>query len=118
MSITTELFDRYKAAHGIDSDNQAGLKLGIRRQTISRWRNDPEREGEPETVKKIAVALGMSPDAVVIATTATQQRGEENRRILMDIARKMGYAALLCMSMTQVYAMYTCINMEKCLYIM
>jgi hypothetical protein len=93
MSITTDLFDRYKRENGLESDNAAGLRLKIRRQTISRWRQDADREGEPEAVKKIALALGLDPLPIVAATTATQQRGVENQKVLREIAKRLGYAA-------------------------
>lgn len=69
MSATLFLLDKYKAACSLPSDNQAALKLGISRSTISAWRKG-RNEAEPENVELMAKACGLDVEEWVLRVQA------------------------------------------------
>lgn len=64
MSAVTDLLDQVKEAHGLESDSDLGRALGVKRQTVSNWRNG---HAAPDAVACATIAglLGM-PLAKVI----------------------------------------------------
>jgi len=99
MSITTELLDRWKAAKNIESDNQAAIKLGLGRATVSRWRHDEQTEASAETVKRMAEELQEDPTAYVLMAEAKKQKYADSRKALEALAKKFfPFAATLLLA--------------------
>jgi hypothetical protein len=93
MSVTNDLLDRWKKAKGIESDNQAALKLHLTRATVSAWRVS-EKEATAATIIAMATDLGEDPTGYVLMAEAHKQKYAESSRALESLAKKFfPYAA-------------------------
>lgn len=79
-STTNVLLDRWKAAQGIQSDNQAAIRLGITRATVSSWRHE-KSHAEAVIAAKMVKALEVDLLAVLASIEADRARNEETRRV-------------------------------------
>lgn len=94
MSATTELLDRYKAARGIESDNAAGIALGLKRQTISGWRNQG-KQAEPAVLWQMAEAIGEDGGRWLAQVEAERARTKADREAWSILAKRLGAVAAL-----------------------
>lgn len=72
INSTLKLLDSYKKVCSLPSDNQAALKLGISRATVSAWRHG-RNHAEPESVEAMAKAVGVDPDEWVLRVQADRE---------------------------------------------
>lgn len=88
MSATLELFDRFKAARGLTSDNAAALALGVSRQTVNNWRKRAS-QSEPRLIEKMCNALDLEPGPWLIRMLEERSPNAEDRRVWRRMAKRM-----------------------------
>ena len=88
MSATLELFDRFKAAKALPSDNAAALALGISRQTVNNWRKRAS-QGEPRVIEKMCNALDLEPGLWLIRMLEERSPNVEDRRVWRRMATRL-----------------------------
>lgn len=86
--------DRLKAERGWDSDYRAAKELGVSRNTISNYRSKPNTTLDDETAVKVAEALDVEPEIIVIDQVAERTKSEPARAALSGLLRKIGGKAL------------------------
>lgn len=94
MSATYDLFTRWKAANGYDSDNAGAIALGITRGTASLWKSG--RNANVDLIERMAKDLGESPAAWAALVMKEQSQGEA-ARTWARIARQLGAAAAVAL---------------------
>lgn len=94
MSATWELFQRWKARMGHESNNAAASDLGTARQTVQNWKDG--RNGEAHFIERMAKDLGEDPVPVLLEAFAEAARDAEARRALQRLAKRFRGAALAC----------------------
>jgi len=72
MNHTIKLLDKYREVCSITSDNQAAIRLGISRGTISAWRHE-RNHAEPESVEAMAKAVGFDVEEWVLRVQADRE---------------------------------------------
>lgn len=92
MSATLELLERYKAAHGITSDNAAALSLGLKRQTVSGWRK-LGKQAEAHVIARMARALGEDALRWLALVESERAHSEADRKTWVEVARRFGAIA-------------------------
>lgn len=80
--------DRVKAVKGIESDYGAAKALGMSRQTISSYRSKTPTLDE-DTALKIAQALGVKPESIVLDQAAERVKDEAVRSALLREAQRL-----------------------------
>lgn len=80
--------DRVKSAKGIESDYAAAKALHISRNTISRYRSIPATLDE-DVALKIAQALGVKPESIVLDQAAERVKDEAVRTALLREAQRL-----------------------------
>jgi transcriptional regulator with XRE-family HTH domain len=86
VSATYELFNAFKAAKGLTSDNQGAIALGVTRATVSLWKQG--RNAEIQLIEKMAKAVGENPAAWAMLVMSERSLGEE-KRVLERLAMGM-----------------------------
>lgn len=79
-STTVRLLNAWKAHTGITSDNQAALRLGLTRQTVSGWRTEINH-ANPIAAEKMALPLNLDVCGVLSAIEADRATNEATRRV-------------------------------------
>lgn len=92
MSATWELFERWKARKGHESNNAAASDLGTARQTVQNWKDG--RNGDAHFIERMAKDLGEDPVPVILEAFAEAARDAEAKRALQRLAKRFRGAAL------------------------
>ena len=90
MSATIELFEKWKAAKGIESDRQALRTLGLSPGCAVHWKAG--KEAGADVIEKLAKGIGENPAIWAAKAMAGQTRGE-TQRAWQRIARQLGAVA-------------------------
>lgn len=93
MSATWELFERWKASKGFDSNNAAALSLGTTRQTVHNWKEG--RNGEAHVIERMCSDLGEDPVPVILQAFAEASRDAQAKRALQRLAKRFRGAGLV-----------------------
>lgn len=94
MSTTTELLDRYKAAHRLTSDAKLGKALGLKPSSVSNYRQGV-RHAEPETLRTLALALGEDPELLILKVQAERETIPARKRVWLRCVERLSAAAAL-----------------------
>lgn len=97
-----EWIDRVKSARGWDSDYRVAKELGLTRQVVSRYRNNPSTMDD-EAAVKVADALGAAPEVVLLDQAIERTKSTEAKTALAGLLKRLGGAAasiLLAAGMT------------------
>lgn len=97
-----EWIDRVKTARGWDSDYRVAKELGLTRQVVSRYRNNPSTMDD-EAAVKVADALGAAPEVVLLDQAIERTKSTEAKAALGNLLKRLGGAAasiLLAAGMT------------------
>lgn len=92
MSATWELFKRWKARMGHESNNAAASDLGTARQTVQNWKDG--RNGDAHFIERMAKDLGEDPVPVILEAFSEAARDAEARRTLQRLAKRFRGPAL------------------------
>jgi hypothetical protein len=92
MSATWELFERWKARKGHESNNAAASDLGTARQTVQNWKDG--RNGDAHFIERMAKDLGEDPVPVILEAFAEAARDAQAKRTLQRLAKRFRGAAL------------------------
>jgi len=79
-STTLLLLDKWKTQKGIESDNQAAIKLGVSRSALSRWRHGAGHADVP-LAAKMADELHMDTLSILAAIEAERCVNRESQKI-------------------------------------
>lgn len=92
MSITHALFERWKAAKGIDSNRAAMRVLGLSPTANIHW--NAGRNADADVIERMANDLGENPGALIAQAMAEQAKGNA-ARTWERLAKQLGAAAAL-----------------------
>ena len=92
MSATLQLLDRYKDFHRLPSDYAAAKRLGIRQNTISKWRAGGTMD--ESTAVKIAQELAIDPMAVLAQVQLDRPLSTRDRAIWERYCARVLVAAM------------------------
>lgn len=92
MSATSELFARWKAHRGIQSDRGAAETLGVSHGAPHHWKNG--RNAAPAVIEKMAKDLGEDPTVTILQAFAEAATDAADKRTLGRLARSLGAAVL------------------------
>lgn len=92
MSATLDLFNRWKAAQGFDSDRAAAHALGISHGAPHHWRQG--RNGSASLIERMSKDLGEDPVPVILQAFAEAARDADDRRTLGKLAKRLGAACV------------------------
>ncbi|NUO74583.1 MAG: hypothetical protein HOQ32_01075 [Lysobacter sp.] len=92
MSVTFDLFTRWKATKGIESDRQALTALGVSHGAAVHWKAG--RNGDAAVIEKMASDLGDNPLLMVALAMKEQSQGDA-AKTWARFARQLGAAAAL-----------------------
>ena len=96
MSVTYDLFLRWKALKKLRSERRALLALGMSSGAAVPWKNG--RNGSAELIEKMAKDLGEDP-AMWVAMAMHEQSQGETARTWGRIARKLGATLTMLISL-------------------
>jgi len=88
----SEWIDRVKLARGWDSDYKVAKELGLTRQVVSRYRNNPSTMDD-EAAVKVADALGAAPEVVLLDQAIERTKSTEAKAALAGLLKRLGGAA-------------------------
>lgn len=80
QTTTVLLLDRWKARYSVTSDNQAAIRLGVTRATVSSWRHW-KSHAEAPVAARMASDLRVEVLPVLAAIEADRARTDDARRI-------------------------------------
>ncbi|WP_163557140.1 helix-turn-helix domain-containing protein [Halomonas sp. NO4] len=89
---TLELLTRLKAAHGGASDYRIAQILGVKHQTVYRWKNGQGTMSD-ETGIRVAEELGIDPKTVVVDLHIEREAGNVASPVWKAIRRQLEMAA-------------------------
>ncbi|MEO7431117.1 MAG: hypothetical protein ABIR62_03700 [Dokdonella sp.] len=95
MSATYKLFARWTQIKQFRSAMAACEELGLSRASATNWKNGANAQAN--VIERMALDIGENPEAWVLAANAEKALGDE-KRTLERLARKLGYAAMLCIA--------------------
>lgn len=81
--------DRLKAERGWDSDYRAAKELGLSRNTISNYRSKADATMDDDTAVKVAEALSLEPEIIVIDQVAERSKSGPARAALAGLLEKI-----------------------------
>lgn len=82
--------DRLKEAKGWDSDYRVAKELPLAPSTLSRYRNKPESTMDDDTAVKVADALRLDAEIVVLDQVTERTRSGPARAALSGLLRRIG----------------------------
>ena len=94
MSVTFDLFTRWKAAKGFHSDRQALDELGVSHGAAVHWKNG--RNGDAAVIERMAKDLGENAMLMVALAMKEQSQGE-SAKTWARFAKQLGAAAALAL---------------------
>lgn len=92
MSTTNELFTRWKAAKGIQSDREAAARLGVSHGAPHHWRQG--RNAGVTVLERMAKDLGEDAVPYYLAAMAEASKDAEDKRTLARMAKKLAASSL------------------------
>lgn len=92
MSATNDLFVRWKAYKGVQSDREAAGMLGVSHGTPHHWKNG--RNGAPAVIERMAKDLGIDPIPTILQAFAEAANDAADKKTLGRLARSLGAACL------------------------
>ncbi len=95
--------DRVKTAKGWESDYRASKELGLSRNAVSNYRVGHRSTLDDEVAMKVADALGVEPEFVLLDQTIERTKSPEAKTALAGLLKRLGGAAasiLLAAGMT------------------
>ncbi len=99
-SATFKLFQLWKSEKNYASAMQACEALGLERMAATHWKNG--RNAEAHIIEKMAREIGHPPEAWVLAAASEKTIKPIERTTLMKMAKKLGYAAALLLTLGSV----------------
>jgi len=94
MSVTFDLFNRWKAAKGFISDRQALTELGVSHGAAVHWKTG--RNGDAAVIERMAKDLGENAMLMVALAMKEQSQGE-SAKTWARFAKQLGAAAAIAM---------------------
>lgn len=98
MSATNDLFARWKAHKGIETDSEAARVLNVSHGAPHHWRQG--RNGSAAVIERMAKDLGEDPVPVILQAFAEAARDAEDKRTLGRLARRLGAACLALLALS------------------
>jgi len=98
---TTDFLDAVRAHHRLTSDYQLAKFLGIRQQSISRYRNGQSMMDESMCLK-IAAALELDPGEVLVAIAIEREKRTEVKSAWQRVAKRLATPALVLLALADV----------------
>jgi|GEM_PF-1033204 len=93
MQSITSMLDKIKEKNGLKSDYKLALFLGIGEGNLANYRHGRSLPDE-RACEKIAAALGVDPDLLILQVSATRARSPEIRSTWMRIAQRLQSGAV------------------------
>ncbi len=94
MKTTADFLDELRVKLEVNSDNALGLKLNIRRQTMSEYRTLKTTFND-ETCLRFAEILETDPENLIAAMHHQREKNEELRKMWERIAKRLAHPAAL-----------------------
>jgi predicted transcriptional regulator len=94
MPAATDLLDKWKKTRSLVSDNASAGILGVKRQTISGWRNGDTRP-EADTIARMAEEIGEDAGYWMVRIEAERARSPQAAKAWGELARRLGASTLL-----------------------
>lgn len=85
----SDWIDRLKAAKKWESDYRVAQELAVAGSTLSRYRNKPESTMDDDTAVKVAQALAIEPEIVVLDQLTERTRSEPARAALSGLLQRI-----------------------------
>ncbi len=94
MKTTIEYLEEAKKKLGITSDYEFAKRVGLKKQSLSRYR---KKQGVMDDLAcvKIAEILGVDPLEIITAANMEREKKEERRRYWEKFSRRMGWVAVV-----------------------
>src|SRR6266568_1850520 len=92
MQTTVQFLDAVRVRHGLTSDYQLAKFMGMRTQTISRYRNGHTMMDEAMCLK-IAAALGVEQGEVLVAIAFEREKRAEVKSAWQRVAQRLASVA-------------------------
>lgn len=99
-----EWIDRLKQARGWESDYRVAKELEVAGSTLSRYRNKPESTMDDDTAVRVAEALELEPEIVVLDQLAERTRSEPAKAALTGLLQRLTKARKDGINITSVAA--------------
>lgn len=97
LETTKDLLDAIRERHGLESDNQVAISLGIPQGTVSNWRRG-RTFPTPVHAITLATALDLSPLEVLVISAADRSPDKRTRevwqRMLGHVVRMLATTAV------------------------
>lgn len=97
MSATNDLFTRWKAHKGVQTDSEGARILSVSHGAPHHWRQG--RNGSAAVIERMAKDLGEDPVPVILQAFAEAARDAEDKRTLGRLARRLGAACLALLAL-------------------
>lgn len=92
LMTTLELLDELKSLNNNASDYRAAQIIGVKPQTVSKWRTQGSIPDD-DTAVRVADALGVQPEYVLACVHAERCKTPQARSAWLHIAAAFGTAA-------------------------
>ncbi len=92
MTTLTRLLDLARSHRHLSSDAAIAVAVGVKRQSVFRWRNGGAIEADPLAA---LIALTNEPESVAVAVQIEQAKSARERAMWQRLARRLAAAAIL-----------------------
>lgn len=93
MSAITKLLDEAKEKAGIKSDNALAIEIGVKRQTINKYRKGKSETPDVFVLSRLADLTGRSIKEVIALVEIEKEQPEEKRKYWENFYKQLGGVA-------------------------